>query len=114
MLPIVTLNSINLFGLTYEFVLERIEKARVRATFERYVSRNVVREILDSREEYENLLGGHRKAVTILFSDIRGFTTMTESADSSALVVRLTIPQRHGEVCLQHGRHPWTNSSATR
>lgn len=87
--PLLTLNSINLFGLTYEFILERIEKARVRSTFERYVSRNVVREILDKREDFENLLGGQRKAVTILFSDIRGFTTMTESADSAALVERL-------------------------
>jgi len=87
--PLLTLNLINFLGLTYEFILERIEKARVRSTFERYVSRNVVKEILDNREEYENLLGGQRKAVTILFSDIRGFTTMTESADSAALVERL-------------------------
>jgi len=87
--PLLAFNCTNLFGLTYEFILERIEKARVRSTFERYVSRNVVREILDKREDFENLLGGQRKPVTILFSDIRGFTTMTESADSAALVERL-------------------------
>lgn len=88
-LPLVTLNSITFLGFTYEFILERVERARTRATFERYMSKNVVRELLDRKEEYELLLGGSRKPVTVLFSDVRGFTTMTESADSAKLVEQL-------------------------
>ncbi len=87
--PLIAFTLAGATCLAYEFVLERLEKARVRSTLERYVSRNVVGQILDSPEGYLNSLGGSRKFVTIFFSDIRGFTTMTESADSQALVTQL-------------------------
>jgi adenylate cyclase len=69
--------------------LERFEKRRIRRTLERYVSRDVVKELLDNPQTYFNALGGVRKPVTILFSDVRGFTTLTENADSAALVKQL-------------------------
>jgi adenylate cyclase len=70
-------------------VLDRLEKARMRRTFERYVSRDVVKELLDNPEGWLNTLGGVRKKITVLFSDVRGFTTMTESADAAQLVAQL-------------------------
>jgi adenylate cyclase len=87
--PLVVFNGTNLGGFFYDFVLERREKNRTRRTLERYVSKDVVREVLDNPETYLNALGGVRKPVTILFSDIRGFTTMTEGADASLLVKQL-------------------------
>ena len=39
-------------------VLERREKARIRRTLERYVSHNVVREIIDNPASYRDALGG--------------------------------------------------------
>lgn len=75
--------------LTYEFVRERMEKKRVRSTLERYVSKNIVSTMLDQPGNYQSILGGARKEVTVLFSDIRGFTTMTESSDSQTLVTQL-------------------------
>jgi adenylate cyclase len=81
--------SSSLVALTYDYFLERVEKHRVRRTLERYVSRDVVKELLDNPQTYFNSLGGVRKPVTILFSDVRGFTTLTESADSAALVKQL-------------------------
>ncbi|MFQ3670558.1 MAG: adenylate/guanylate cyclase domain-containing protein [Verrucomicrobiia bacterium] len=89
LLPLINFNAIGLFGFSYEFILERLERNRTRSMFERYMSKNVVREILDQREAYEALLGGTRKPVTVLFSDVRGFTTLTESADSTKLVEQL-------------------------
>lgn len=71
------------------FVRESLERARTRATLEKYVSQNVVKEILDNSQDFENAMGGSRRPCTILFSDIRGFTTMTEIADSHKLVVQL-------------------------
>ncbi|GAB4252132.1 MAG: hypothetical protein OHK005_19350 [Candidatus Methylacidiphilales bacterium] len=89
LLPLINFNAIGLLSFSYEFVLERIERNRTRSMFERYMSKNVVREILDQREAYEVFLGGTRQPVTVLFSDVRGFTTMTESADSAKLVEQL-------------------------
>ena len=75
--------------LVWEQVLDRIEKAKMRRTLERYVSKDVVRELLDNPQSYLNSLGGVRKEITVLFSDVRGFTTMTESADPHELVAQL-------------------------
>ena len=87
--PLLAFSSTSLGTFGYDFVLERREKNRTRRTLERYVSKDVVRELLDNPETYLNTLGGVRKPVSILFSDIRGFTTMTEGADASQLVKQL-------------------------
>jgi len=79
----------SLFSLGYDFTLERIEKLRTRRTLERYVSRNLVKEILENPGSYYNSMRGVRKPATILFSDIVGFTSMTESADPVQLVSQL-------------------------
>jgi len=76
-------------SLGFEYVLERIEKTRTRRTLERYVSKNLVREILDNPDSFYSSLRGVRIPATILFSDIVGFTAMTESADPEALVKQL-------------------------
>ena len=87
--PVLAFSSSTLTCFAYDFVLLRVEKNRTRRTLERYVSKDVVRELLDNPETYLNTLGGVRKPVSILFSDIRGFTTMTEGADASQLVKQL-------------------------
>ena len=87
--PTLALISSSFTALTYDYLLERLEKRRVRRTLERYVSRDVVKELLDNPQTFFNTLGGVRKPVTVLFSDVRGFTTLTESADSHALVKQL-------------------------
>jgi adenylate cyclase len=87
--PLLNFNCCGAGVLFHQFLMDRIEKARTRATFEKYVSANVVKEILDRSEDFEETLGGRRMPCTMLFSDIRGFTTVTESADSQALVTQL-------------------------
>ena len=78
-----------LFSLLQEYVLERIENLRIRRTLERYVSKNLVKEILDSPDSFYRSLRGVRIPVTVLFSDIVGFTSLTENADPEALVTQL-------------------------
>src|SRR6266704_6485632 len=78
-----------LFSLGFEYAVERLEKLRTRRTLERYVSKNLVKEILENPESYYSSLKGVRVPVTILFSDIVGFTTVTERADPVALVKQL-------------------------
>jgi adenylate cyclase len=76
-------------SLGFEFVLERMEKLRTRRTLERYVSKNLVKEILDNPDSFYSSLRGVRLPATVLFSDIIGFTTLTESADPEKLVSQL-------------------------
>ena len=77
------------FSLGFEYFLERLEKLRTRRTLERYVSRNLVKEILENPDSYYSSLRGVRVPVTILFSDLIGFTTLAEKADPEALVTQL-------------------------
>src|SRR5207247_9325800 len=78
-----------LFSLGFEFALERIEKMRTRRTLERYVSKNLVKEILDNPGGYYSSMLGSRKPVTVLFSDLIGFTSLSEKADLVTLVKQL-------------------------
>lgn len=68
----------------YRFVREEGERRRIRQLFGRYVSDDVVKEIVDSEEGVA--LGGKRQLVTILFSDIRGFTPMSERMQPEEVV----------------------------
>jgi adenylate cyclase len=52
-------------------------EAMVRSNFERYFAPNVAAEIAQSQQAVK--LGGDKRPVTVLFSDIRGFTSMSES-----------------------------------
>lgn len=88
-MPLLGLDACGFFGLFNEYLAERREKSRVRSTLERYVSKNVVREVLDNPDTYFNKLGGVRLPVTILFSDVRDFTSITESGDATQLVTQL-------------------------
>ena len=72
-------------SLGFEYVLERLEKLRTRRTLERYVSKNLVKEILDNPDSFYSSLRGVRIPVTILFSDIVGFTTLCEQAEPAAI-----------------------------
>lgn len=61
------------------------DRARlIRQTFEHYVSGSVVDEMLRHPERVK--LGGERREMTVLFSDIRGFTSISETLDVEALV----------------------------
>jgi adenylate cyclase len=84
--PLLALNGAGILAMVYQFVVEKLERARTRRTLERYVSRNLVSELLDNPEEF---MGVKRTPVTVLFSDLRGFTSMTENSDAHVLVVQL-------------------------
>src|SRR5213596_3036281 len=75
--------------LGIDYAIERMEKLRTRRTLERYVSKNLVKEILENPRGYYNSLKGSRMPATILLSDIVGFTTLSEKADPEELVRHL-------------------------
>ncbi len=57
---------------------EERERRRLRRTFERYVAPSVVAEILQNRKAAEGILLGRNLPVTVLFSDLKGFTALTQ------------------------------------
>ena len=61
--------------------------SKVRNTFKRYVSKQVVDELLDGEAKLN--LGGEEREVTILFTDIRGFTSMSEKMKPESVVSTL-------------------------
>jgi adenylate cyclase len=60
------------------------ERHVLRDTFSRYVSPELCEEILNNPEVLA--LGGRRQQVTVLFADIRNFTSMSEALDPEAVV----------------------------
>ncbi len=87
--PLLELNVTGFLGLFSDLVRERLEKNHVRRTLERYVSKNVVLQLLDEPTAYANSLGGVVRPVTILFSDIRGYSGVSARTDPQALVSQL-------------------------
>ena len=61
--------------------------SKVKNTFKRYVSKQVVDELLDDDAKLN--LGGEKREVTVLFSDIRGFTSMSEKMEPEKVVSTL-------------------------
>jgi len=60
----------------YRYLTEERERKKIRGAFSHYVSSAVVNEVLKNPEKLK--LGGDMKELTVLFSDIRGFTTISE------------------------------------
>ncbi|HEY0367985.1 MAG TPA: adenylate/guanylate cyclase domain-containing protein, partial [Chthoniobacterales bacterium] len=83
------LNATVLIGFVCDFTWERVEKTHVRRTLEKYVSTNVVREMLDRPRAFQESLGGIVRPATILFSDIRGYTSVSAKTNPQALVSQL-------------------------
>ncbi len=71
----------------YRIMTEERDKRRIREMFGKYVSPRVVDQILENPPE----LGGVNKVLSVFFSDIRGFTTLSEGMTSQELVNHLNV-----------------------
>ena len=67
--------------ISYRAVFEQRERRRIRGIFAKIVSPNVVTELLKAEKLS---LGGARREVTVFFSDVRGFTEMTDESHARA------------------------------
>ena len=68
----------------YRYLTEEKERKKIKGAFTYYVSSSVVNEMLKHPEKLK--LGGDRKELSVLFSDIRGFTTIAEGLTPEELV----------------------------
>ena len=79
------------FGYTsqtaYRFFTEERRARDIRKMFSSYVSKRIVDELI--RDPSKAKLGGERKEITVLFSDIRGFTSFSEKHQPEEVVSQL-------------------------
>ncbi|MBC7420746.1 MAG: adenylate/guanylate cyclase domain-containing protein [Bdellovibrio sp.] len=73
--------------LIYKYFSEERKKLEIRKAFSKYVSPKVVDELMKSEKNLE--LGGKKENLTAFFSDLRGFTTLSEKLDPQQLVFLL-------------------------
>jgi adenylate cyclase len=85
--PIILIFTDFAFITCFRLLTEQKEKRYIRQTFSKFVSKSVVDELLRHPEKIK--LGGEKKILTVLFSDIRGFTSISEKLSPEQLVEHL-------------------------
>jgi adenylate cyclase len=85
--PLAAIAVVLFAGTAYRYFVEDHQKRVVKRLFGRYVSKDVFEQLMAHPDRAE--LGGKRRQMSVLFSDIRGFTTITEKGDAEALVAQL-------------------------
>lgn len=85
--PCVLATAVLLAATIGGLATEGREKAQLRATFSRYVSGEVVDQLVADPSRAR--LGGERRELTVLFSDIRGFSKLAEAMAPEALAALL-------------------------
>jgi adenylate cyclase len=76
--------TIYLIITVYRYFTEEREKKKIRGAFQYYLTASVITEILKDPSKLK--LGGDKKNLTVMFSDIRGFTTISEKLTPEELV----------------------------
>jgi adenylate cyclase len=90
-------------GITLQrFLAEERERVRIKKAFQSFVAPEVVNQIIRHPDKLR--LGGERRELSILFSDIRGFTTLSETMEPEAIVAVLhDYLNPMSEIVVKHG-----------
>ena len=75
--PLLSTTSIYLTLIFSSFVREQAQRRQIRSAFGQYLSPALVEQLAQSPEKL--VLGGEEREMTIMFSDVRGFTTISEA-----------------------------------
>jgi adenylate cyclase len=75
--PLMSTTAIYLTLIFSSFVREQAQRKQIRGAFAQYMSPVLVEQLAQSPEKL--VLGGEEREMTIMFSDVRGFTTISES-----------------------------------
>ena len=85
--PLLTVISEGTFIISYGYFVEEKKAREIRRMFSSYVTERVVNELIKNPELAR--LGGERKEITVLFSDIMGFTGFSEGHAPEEVVAML-------------------------
>ncbi len=100
--PLLAIGGVYTGVTLLRFLAEERARLRLRKAFQSYVAPAVVEEIIRHPERLR--LGGERREITVMFCDVRGFTSLAEALEPEALVEVL-----HGflnpmsDIIVQHG-----------
>lgn len=75
--PLLSTTAVYLTLIFASFVREQRQRVQIRGMFAQYMSPVLVEQLAQSPEKL--VLGGEEREMTIMFSDVRGFTTISES-----------------------------------
>jgi len=75
--PVAVQVSTMIFGYSYRFILEGKNKEKIKNAMGKYLSQDIMKNVVQNIDDIK--LGGKKAVVTVLFSDIRGFTSMSEN-----------------------------------
>jgi adenylate cyclase len=75
--PLLSTTAIYLTLIFASFVREQAQRRQIRSAFSQYLSPALVEQLAQSPEKL--VLGGEERELTVMFSDVRGFTTISES-----------------------------------
>ena len=85
--PLAVQLSTMIFGYSYRFILEGKNKEKIQNAMGKYLSQDIMKNVVQNIDDIK--LGGKKANVTVLFSDIRGFTSMSEkmTAEEVSLIL---------------------------
>jgi len=85
--PLLMVAAMSMFVISFRYLTEERRARDIRRIFSSYVTERVVAELI--RHPGLSRLGGERRHVTVMFSDIRGFTAFSEQNEPEEVVARL-------------------------
>ncbi|MBB4167379.1 adenylate cyclase [Rhizobium sp. BK538] len=102
--PTIAFVSVAFGQAAFDFAEERRNKQRITRAFSQYISPDLVKKLSDDPSQLK--LGGERRTLSVLFSDVRGFTTIAETMKDdperlTGLINRLLTPL--SDIVMDHG-----------
>jgi adenylate cyclase len=82
--PVLTVLVTFIVLIMAKFLLLQKEKIYIRNAFSHYLSNDVINELISDPDKLA--LGGQKKYITAMFTDVRGFSTVSEQLDPADLV----------------------------
>lgn len=82
--PVLAIVAGYVASTAYHFVAERRARVMIKSMFSTYVNPSIVDELVSDPEKLK--LGGERRELTVLFSDLEGFTGLAETRPPEELV----------------------------
>ena len=76
-----------IFGYSFKFISESRNKEKIKQAMGKYLSKDIMQNVVSNIDDLK--LGGKRAVVTVLFSDIRGFTSLSEKMTAEEVSIIL-------------------------